>query len=131
MSPSAEHHSVSSRLHSTIRQAIESAGGWLPFDRYMSLALYAPGLGYYMRDDRQFGAWPGSGDFVTAPELTPLFAQALAPSLHQALRASGTQTIIEFGAGTGALAEGLLDALGDEVASYRIVELSGALRELQ
>ncbi len=131
MGLTAEHHSVSSRLRSTIQQAIESAGGWLPFDRYMSLALYAPDLGYYMRDDRQLGAWPANGDFVTAPELTPLFAQALAPSLRQALQASDTCTLIEFGAGTGALAEGLLDALGSDVAQYRIVELSGALRARQ
>lgn len=123
----AEHHSVSSRLQAAICQAIDLAGGWLPFDRYMSLALYAPGLGYYMRDDRQIGAWPAQGDFVTAPELTPLFAQALAPTLRQALRASGARTVIEFGAGSGALAEQLLDALGSDVSSYCIVELSGAL----
>jgi SAM-dependent MidA family methyltransferase len=128
MSPTAEHHSVSSRLRSAIALAIEAGDGWLSFDRYMSLALYAPGLGYYMRDDRQLGAWPSTSDFVTAPELTPLFAQAVAPSLRQALQAGGTDTVIEFGAGTGALAEGLLDALGDDVMSYRIVELSGALR---
>ena len=127
----AEHHSVSTRLRAVITQAIEAAGGWLPFDRYMSLALYAPGLGYYMRDDCQLGAWPSNSDFVTAPELSPLFAQALVPSLQQALRASGSDTIIEFGAGSGALADALLDALGDAVASYRIVELSGALRARQ
>jgi SAM-dependent MidA family methyltransferase len=131
MCATAEHHSVSSRLHAAIRQAIEDAGGWLPFDRYMSLALYAPGSGYYMRDDGQIGAWPAHSDFVTAPELTPLFAQALAPSLRQALVASGTDTVIEFGAGSGALAEGLLATLGSAVASYRIVELSGALRARQ
>ncbi|MCW5656314.1 MAG: SAM-dependent methyltransferase [Burkholderiaceae bacterium] len=131
MCATAEHHSVSSRLRSAIVQAIESNGGWLPFDRYMSLALYAPGLGYYMHDDRQIGRWPGGSDFITAPELTPLFAQALAPSLRQALQASETHTLIEFGAGSGALAEGLLEALGNEVGRYCIVELSGALRARQ
>ena len=131
MCATTEHHSVSSRLHAAIRQAIEAAQGWLPFDRYMSLALYAPDLGYYMRHDRQIGAWPAGSDFVTAPELTPLFAQALAPSLRQALVASGTQAVIEFGAGSGALAEVLLEALGGAVASYRIVELSGPLRARQ
>jgi SAM-dependent MidA family methyltransferase len=131
VTPTVEHHSVSSRLHTMIVQAIEAAGGWLPFDRYMALALYAPGLGYYMRDARQLGAWPGASDFITAPELSPLFAHALAPSLRQALIASRTDTLIEFGAGSGALAEGLLDVLGDAVASYRIVELSGALRARQ
>ena len=131
MSLIAEPDSVSSPLRSEIAQAIEANGGWLPFDRYMSLALYEPDLGYYMRDARQLGAWPGSGDFVTAPELTPLFARALAPSLRQALQASDTRMLIEFGAGTGALAAGLLDALGSDVASYCIVELSGALRARQ
>jgi SAM-dependent MidA family methyltransferase len=126
-----EQDSVSSRLVTAIAQAIEAAGGWLPFDRYMSLALYAPGLGYYMRGDRQLGPWPGGSDFVTAPELSPLFARALAPSLRQALHASDTRTLIEFGAGTGALAAGLLDALDGEVGSYCIVELSGALRTRQ
>jgi SAM-dependent MidA family methyltransferase len=131
MVATAEQHSVSSRLRALIVQGIEAAGGWLPFDRYMSLALYTPGLGYYMRDAHQLGAWPGVSDFITAPELSPLFAQALAPSLRQALLAGDTHTLIEFGAGTGALAEGLLDALGDRVTSYRIVELSGALRARQ
>jgi len=131
MPASAQHHSVSSRLRAVVAQAIDAAGGWLPFDRYMSLALYAPGLGYYMRDDHQLGAWPAGSDFVTAPELSPLFAQALAPSLRQALQASDSRTVIEFGAGSGALAEGLLDALGDDAAAYRIVELSGALRARQ
>jgi SAM-dependent MidA family methyltransferase len=131
MSSTAEQDSVSSRLRSAIARAIAAQGGWLPFDRYMSLALYAPDLGYYMRDDRQLGARPGASDFITAPELTPLFAQALAPSLRQALQASRTDTLVEFGAGTGALAEGLLEALGDAVACYRIVELSGALRQRQ
>jgi SAM-dependent MidA family methyltransferase len=131
MNTAAGHDSVSSRLRSAIVQAIEARGGWLPFDRYMSLALYAPGLGYYMRDDRQLGAWPGASDFVTAPELTSLFARALAPSLRQALRASETDTLLEFGAGSGALAEGLLDTLGSDVAAYHIVELSGALRQRQ
>jgi SAM-dependent MidA family methyltransferase len=131
MVATVEQHSVSSRLHALIVQDIEGEGGWLPFDRYMSLALYAPGLGYYMRGDHQLGAWPTGSDFITAPELSPLFAHALAPSLRQALVAADTQTLIEFGAGTGALAEGLLDALGGDVSSYRIVELSGALRARQ
>ena len=62
MTSTAEQHSVSSRLRTVIDQAIAAAGGWLPFDRYMSLALYTPALGYYMRDDSQFGAWPASSD---------------------------------------------------------------------
>ena len=120
------------RLRARIDAAIAEAGGWLAFDRFMALALYAPGLGYYARDDRQFGAMPSSGsDFVTAPELSPLFGRTLAAQVAQALAASGSNTVWEFGAGSGALAAQLLDALGDTVRRYAIVELSGALRERQ
>ena len=120
------------RLQQAIAQAMQQAGGWLPFDRFMALALYAPGLGYYARDDRQFGEMPGDGsDFVTAPELTPLFGAALARQVAQALQATGTDEVIEFGAGSGALAASMLDALGGAVRRYRIVELSGALAARQ
>jgi SAM-dependent MidA family methyltransferase len=132
MSVSAQQHSVSSRLQAVIAQAIDDADGWLPFDRYMELALYAPALGYYANADRPFGHWPGAGsDFVTAPELSPLFGQALARQLSQALAASDTDTVLEFGAGSGALADTLLDALGSQLRCYRIVELSAALRAQQ
>ena len=115
-----------------IERAIASAGGWLPFDRFMALALYAPGLGYYARGSRQFGAMPASGsDFVTAPELSPLFGAALARQVHQALDATSTDEVWEFGAGSGALAAQLLRALGDRVARYTIVDVSGTLRERQ
>lgn len=119
-------------LPALIRREIESAGGWLSFDRFMSLALYAPGLGYYANERQKFGLMPQSGsDFVTAPELSPLFGQALAAQLRQALDATGCDEIIEFGAGTGALAAQLLQALGDRVRRYRIVDLSGTLRARQ
>jgi SAM-dependent MidA family methyltransferase len=132
MSVTVESHSVSSPLQGTIAQAIDAAGGWLPFDRYMELALYAPGLGYYARAEQPFGRWPGSrSDFVTAPELTPLFGQTLARQVSQALRAADADSVIEFGAGSGALAETLLGALGTPLRSYRIVELSAALRAHQ
>jgi SAM-dependent MidA family methyltransferase len=132
MDVTAEQHSVSSRLHSVIVQAIAAAGGWLPFDRYMELALYAPGLGYYATAKRPFGHWPAGGsDFVTAPELTPLFGQALARQVSQALQASACDSVLEFGAGSGALAATLLDSLGTQVGSYRIIELSAALRAQQ
>ncbi len=134
--------SVASALDSVVRRAIEDNGGWLPFDAFMALALYAPGLGYYANHRRKFGAMPSSGsDFVTAPELSPLFAQALAAQVAQALLAlagaGGPPQLMEFGAGSGALAEGLLDALdarGDArlvVQRYAIVDLSGTLRERQ
>lgn len=119
-------------LSARVRAAIADAGGWLPFDRFMAIALYEPGLGYYARDSRQFGALPASGsDFVTAPELTPLFGQTLAVQVAQALDAADADTVFEFGAGSGALAEQLLDALGQRVRRYAIVDLSGALRARQ
>jgi SAM-dependent MidA family methyltransferase len=127
--------SVSAALSSLIRQAIARNGDWLPFDRFMALALYAPGLGYYAAGDRQFGMLPSSGsDFVTAPELTPLFGHALARQVAQALRACDGREVWEFGAGSGALAEQLLDALaadGLAPGRYTIVDLSGTLRQRQ
>jgi SAM-dependent MidA family methyltransferase len=125
----------SEALAATIRAALAAAGGWLPFDRYMERALYAPGLGYYSGGSQKFG-WRGDdgSDFVTAPELSPLFAATLARTVAQALAASGTSRLMEFGAGTGKLAAGLLaalDAAGVTIDSYSIVELSGELRERQ
>ncbi len=124
--------SVSAALGRLIRGAIVRDGGWLPFDRFMALALYAPGLGYYANHSRKFGSLPSSGsDFVTAPELSPLFGRALARQVVQALQACGSGEVWEFGAGSGALAAQLLDALGDAVQRYTIVDLSGSLRERQ
>jgi SAM-dependent MidA family methyltransferase len=130
--PAGQPDSVASGLPGVIRRAIAQQGGWLPFDRYMALALYAPGLGYYARGSRQFGAMPGSGsDFVTAPELSPFFGRALAAQVVQALAACGSARVMEFGAGTGALAEALLETLADAVQRYDIVDLSGTLRGRQ
>ena len=76
---------MTSPLDQQMHQAIADAGGWLPFDRFMSLALYAPGLGYYANARQKFGLMPASGsDFVTAPELSPLFGEALAVQVGQA-----------------------------------------------
>ena len=124
--------SLSARLQQRVFAAIQASGGWLPFDRFMALALYEPGLGYYSRGSRQFGDMPSSGsDFVTAPELSPLFGQTLARQVAQALDAAGADEVFEFGAGSGALAAQLLAALGPRVQRYAIVDLSGALREKQ
>ncbi len=127
--------SVSAALAKLIHRSIARDGGWLPFDRFMAMALYAPGLGYYANHGRKFGLLPQSGsDFVTAPELSPLFGRALARQVGQALRASETREVWEFGAGSGALAHQLLDALvglGQAVERYTIVDLSGTLRERQ
>ena len=119
-------------LEECVAQAIGAAGGWIGFDRFMELALYTPGLGYYAGDLPKFGALPSSGsDFVTAPEMTPLFGQTLAVQVAEALARTGTHEVWEFGAGSGALALQLLDALGDAVQRYTIVDLSGSLRARQ
>jgi SAM-dependent MidA family methyltransferase len=131
--------SLTSALLQTVRAATAAAGGWLPFDRFMAIALYQPGLGYYANTTPKFGHLPqgkaGQGsDFVTAPELTPLFGHTLARQAAQALAATDTDEIWEFGAGTGALALQLLDALtaqGQPPRRYTIVDLSGSLRERQ
>ncbi|MBC7916427.1 MAG: SAM-dependent methyltransferase [Rhodoferax sp.] len=134
--PLSEGHKDSSAtgqsLQAHIAQEIATHGGWLPFDRFMALALYAPGLGYYTGAREKFGPMPtGGSDFVTAPELSPLFGQALARQVAQAMEATGTDEIWEFGAGTGALALQLLDALGSKVRRYTIVDLSGSLQARQ
>jgi SAM-dependent MidA family methyltransferase len=133
--PDADALAASGALTARIRDEIAAAGGWLPFDRYMERALYAPQLGYYSGGARKFGRRAQDGsDFITAPELSPLFAATLARPLAQALEASGTCELMEFGAGTGRLAAGLLNALAAlevEFDSYSIVELSGELRERQ
>jgi SAM-dependent MidA family methyltransferase len=124
--------SVSTPLESLMARALAQQGGWLPFDRFMAIALYAPGLGYYARGDRQFGTLPSSGsDFVTAPELSPLFGRALARQVAQALSASDSSEVWEFGAGSGALASQVIDALGSALSRYTIVDISGALRQRQ
>ena len=119
-------------LEQVIAQAITQAGGWLGFDDFMALALYAPGLGYYTNDLRKVGLMPGgepgqSSDFVTAPELSPHFGRTLARQVRQALGATGTTDVWEFGAGSGALADHLLQALGSSVTRYTIVDVSGSL----
>ncbi len=119
-------------LHARVRQALAEHGGWLPFDRFMAMALYEPGLGYYSGGRQVLGAWPSDGsDFTTAPELSPLFGRALARQVAQALQAADVQTVLEIGAGTGALAEQVLQALGPTVQRYLILDLSGSLRQRQ
>jgi len=123
----------SERVAALIRAEIGAAGGWIGFDHYMELALYAPGLGYYAAGARKFGGGPEGGDFVTAPEISPLFAQALAAQVAQVFEHASPQ-IVEFGAGTGRLARDLiaaLDARDMAVERYGIVELSPDLRERQ
>ncbi len=126
--PPPEALAHSERLHELICSDIAANGGWIPFSRYMELALYAPGLGYYSAGARKLGA---AGDFTTAPEMTPFFGQTLARPLAQLIR-SGLPDLLEVGAGSGALAASLLEALErlDALpASYQILEVSADLRE--
>ncbi|MBS0347944.1 MAG: SAM-dependent methyltransferase [Proteobacteria bacterium] len=128
--PSADALEQSARLVSRLRSLIETQDGWISFATYMAEALYTPGLGYYSGGAHKFG--PG-GDFITAPELTPLFGQALAAQVQQVMELSAPH-IIEAGAGTGLLAADLLLELEHHGAlpeSYGILEVSGELRERQ
>ena len=119
-------------LYKLIERSIANAGGWLGFDRFMALALYAPGMGYYANSLRKFGVTPESGsDFATAPEMSKHFGRTLAHQVAEALQVTGTDEVWEFGAGSGALALQLLDSLGDSVKRYTIVDLSGSLRVRQ
>lgn len=117
---------VTAHLHA----AVADAGGWLSFARFMDLALYAPGLGYYAAGAHKFGA---AGDFITAPEMTPLFGQALARQIAQVLTETGGD-VLEAGAGTGRLAADLLlalEQLGTLPERYCILDLSADLRQRQ
>ncbi|WP_417069131.1 class I SAM-dependent methyltransferase [Niveibacterium terrae] len=128
--PSPEEREASRALARAIAEEITATGGWIPFSRYMELALYSPGLGYYGGGAQKFGA---AGDFITAPELTPLFGQSLAAQIAE-LFAQTSPVILEVGAGSGHLAADLLAslaALGCAPERYSILELSGELRARQ
>lgn len=121
----------SRRLGRMIRDEMASHGGRLPFDRYMELALYAPGLGYYTGGSRKFGE---AGDFVTAPELSPLFGQCLARQCAEVLERLGGGDVLEFGAGSGALVVDMLlelERLRRLPDRYLILELSAELQRRQ
>ena len=126
--PAALAHSE--QVKRRIMREIESAGGWIDFARYMELALYAPGLGYYNAGAAKFG---GGGDFVTAPEISSLFGRAIARPIAETL-ADNRGGVLEVGAGSGKLALDLLcelekmDALPE---TYCILELSADLQQRQ
>lgn len=126
---------MSTELENLVRAQIADNGGWLPFDAFMATVLYAPGLGYYSSGRQTFGQDERDGsDFITAPEMSPLFARCLARQLQQAMVSTGTSQLYEFGAGTGALAFGLLEALagmGMPELRYHIIDLSGSLQARQ
>ncbi len=127
-SPEASAHSLT--LVAAIAREIGAGGGWISFARFMEMALYQPGFGYYSAGARKFGA---AGDFVTAPEMTAYFGRALARQVAQVMAASAPH-VLEVGAGSGRLAADLLlelerlDALPE---SYDILDLSADLRERQ
>ena len=128
--PSPAAQATSTELENVIRSEIRESGGWMSFARYMELALYAPGLGYYSAGSAKLGE---SGDFVTAPELSTLFGRCLAREIAHLLE-TGLRDVIEVGAGSGALAAELLDALaslGRLPERYLILEVSADLRERQ
>lgn len=129
--PDAESLAHSHAVQAHLGQQVTAAGGFLPFAQYMHHALYAPGLGYYAAESAKFGA--GGGDFTTAPELTPLFGRALAAQVAQVLQESGSLHVLEFGAGSGALAASLIPALRELGIEphYRILEVSSNLRARQ
>tara|TARA_R110002072_G_scaffold3803_3_gene27144 strand:- start:12756 stop:13955 length:1200 start_codon:yes stop_codon:yes gene_type:complete len=121
----------SEKLIVCIKAALDTQGGAISFDEYMKLALYAPGLGYYSAGSRKFGS---EGDFVTAPELSPIFSRCLAHQCKQVLNELGTGNILELGAGTGAMARDILLELEKQDAlpeKYLILEVSADLKQRQ
>jgi len=128
--PPPEAAAHSRELAESIANAIAAEGDWMPFSRFMELALYAPGLGYYAAGARKFGP---EGDFVTAPEVSPMFARCLAMQALQVLEATGG-AILELGPGSGVLAADLfgeLKDLGKAPERYLLLEVSPDLRERQ
>ena len=128
--PDSDALAYSAALAARIAEDIDRSGGWISFARFMELALYAPGMGYYSGGAHKFGA---AGDFVTAPEISSAFSQTLATQAQQIMAASAMQ-IIEVGAGSGRLAADLLlelEARGALPERYAILDLSGELRERQ
>ncbi|SFN99121.1 SAM-dependent methyltransferase, MidA family [Formivibrio citricus] len=132
--PGPDARAVSDALVNLIRAEIERAGGWISFSDYMRLALYAPGLGYYSAGAAKFGT---AGDFVTAPEISPLFGACIAATAADVLAApelGGQGAILEIGAGTGRLAAQILKSLAEKNAlprRYCILELSADLQQRQ
>ncbi len=129
--PSRDARAHHDRVVARIRAEIDRHGGSIPFDRYMELALYDPGLGYYAAGLRKFGS---EGDFMTAPEISPLFSRCLARPVGDLLESLGGGTIFEVGAGQGSMAVELLRSLegqGMILPPYQILERSAALRAVQ
>jgi SAM-dependent MidA family methyltransferase len=123
--------SVEQAIHKAIGEQIVKEGGLVDFERFMSLALYAPGLGYYVNGAQKFGV---GGDFITAPELSPLFGYSLANQIAEIFAAIQDPNVLEFGAGSGALAVSVLEQLEQLdclPVRYQILELSAELQQRQ
>ena len=121
----------SEKLIERIKQVLRKQGGVISFDEYMNMVLYEPGLGYYSAGSRKFGS---EGDFVTAPELSPIFSQCLANQCAEILNELGSGTILELGAGTGAMARDILLELEKQNSlpdNYLILEVSADLKQRQ
>jgi len=119
------------RLGERLQEEICRAGGWIGFARYMQLALYEPGLGYYSAGARKFGA---AGDFITAPEVAPVFSRCLAVQCAEVLENLGGGDLLELGAGSGVMAAALLGELERRDAlprRYFILDVSADLRQRQ
>ncbi len=128
--PASDALAHSQRVTAYLQSLIDDAGGWIPYSRYMEAALYAPGLGYYAAGAMKFGA---AGDFVTAPEMTPLFGRTLAHAIAPVLAETGGD-VLELGAGSGRLAAdvlGELERMNALPARYCILEVSADLRQRQ
>jgi SAM-dependent MidA family methyltransferase len=119
------------RLAERLREVIRAEGGWIGFARFMEAALYEPGLGYYSAGARKFGP---AGDFITAPEVAPVFSRCLARQCDEVLAALGGGDILELGAGSGVMAAGVLaelDRRGQLPRRYAILDVSADLRDRQ
>jgi SAM-dependent MidA family methyltransferase len=127
---SADEQQHSAAVAARLREAVMAAGGWLSFEHFMELALYAPGLGYYSAGSAKIGS---GGDFVTAPEVSDLFSRCVASQCAQVLSVTGGE-ILELGAGTGRMALAVLESLaaaGVLPDRYSILEVSADLAERQ
>jgi SAM-dependent MidA family methyltransferase len=111
LTPAQSAHSA--RLVDRIHDVIDAQAGWINFERFMEMALYEPGLGYYSAGSSKLGA---GGDFVTAPEVSSLFSRCLATQCAEILQHVSGGAILEFGAGSGVMAADLLNELGAQGA---------------
>ena len=125
----AQAHSL--QLIAAIKERMSQQGGAITFHDFMQLALHAPGLGYYSAGSRKLGK---GGDFITAPETSPLFARCLAHAIQPLLQSLPQHHVLEVGAGSGVMAAGVLDELATlncQPDSYTILELSADLKQRQ